>query len=237
MNDSVRIRHAQETWNVTLDDSVYRYRHFCHPLAMPTDSRQGTTRDTILEAAEALFGERGFAKTTLEDVAAAAAVSRPLVYRYFRDKRELFSVVVDRVLKEWNEVLVAEATRTTPGTAHTLRLVLVACLDFAQSRQVLRGLLLRDGRLVRSLVGDVLDEGRGLLPRLLEQVLCEGAARGEVRSDLDLADMAHVVAEVFVSYTLLVLAGESAQVSARRVDAVIETLLHGVIAPAARRGA
>jgi len=118
------------------------------------------TRDAILEAAEEIFGERGFSKTTLEAVASAAQVSRPLVYRYFGDKRELFGVVVDRVLNEWNEVLVAEASRTTPGTAHTLRLVLTACLDFAQSRTVLRGLLLRDARLVRSVVGGVLDEGR-----------------------------------------------------------------------------
>ena len=42
---------------------------------------------TAMKAAERLFGERGFRKTTLEDVAAAAHVSRPLVYRYFGDTR------------------------------------------------------------------------------------------------------------------------------------------------------
>ena len=202
---------------------------------MGLDEGRPDTRNAILEAAERIFGERGFSKTTLEDIAGAAEVSRPLVYRYFGDKQELFRVVVDRVLKEWNEVLVAEAARTTPGTAHTLRLVLIACLDFAQSRTVLRGLLVRDARLVRSLVGEVLDEGRTLLPRLLHQILEDGVRRGDVRSDLDPEDMAHVVSEVFVSYTLLVLAGESAQVSRRRVDAVIETLLHGVIAPIGSR--
>ena len=190
------------------------------------------TRDAILEAAEAVFGEKGFRKATLEDVAGAAQVSRPLVYRYFGDKRGLFAEVVDRVLREWNEVLVAEAARTTPGTAHTLRRVLVACLDFARTRTVLQGLLARDSRLVRSLVGDVLDDGRQLLPGLVHEVLVAGVRRGDVRSDLDLEDMAHVVSEVFVSYTLLVLAGEDQQVGDRRVEAVIETLLHGVIVSA-----
>lgn len=199
---------------------------------MSAGERSRDTRDAILAAAEGLFGERGFSKTTLEDVASAASVSRPLLYRYFGDKRALFRVVVERVLHEWNEVLVAEASRATPGTAHTLRLVLLACLDYARSRTVLRGLLVRDAGLVRSAAGSVLDEGRGLLPALLERVLAQGVERGDVRSDLAIDDMAHVIAEVFVAYTLLQLTGDDAKTDARRVEAIIETLLHGVIAPA-----
>ncbi len=192
------------------------------------------TRELILEAAEALFGERGFKKTTLEDVAQAADVSRQLVHRYFGDKRELFARVIDRVLREWNEVLAAEAARPGRNTDERIRGVLVSCLDFARSRGVLRGLLLRDARLVRSLFGDVVDEGRALLPDLLEGVLRHGLERGDVRGDLDPRDMAHVVSEVFVAYTLLVLSGESAAPGERRVEAVIETLLHGVIASSGR---
>jgi len=187
------------------------------------------TRNAILDAAEAIFGERGFKKTALEDVAAAAGVSRPLVYRYFEDKPTLFAHVLERVLREWNEVLVAEAARETTGTAETLRLVLAACLDFAGSRTVLRGLLVRDAGLVRAAAGNVLDEGRNLLPALVRQILARGVARGDVRSDLRVNDMTHVVSEVFISYTMLVLADERARVGRRRAEAVIETLLHGVI--------
>jgi len=187
------------------------------------------TRDQILEAAEALFGERGFKKTALEDVAAAAQVSRPLVYRYFGDKGTLFAQGVERVLVEWNEVLTAEVTRGDATTDETLRRVLIACLDFARSRTVLRGLLLRDARLVRTSVGRVLDEGRDLLPGLLRRILEDGRARGDVRADLDLDDMAHVVSEVFIAYALQVLAGERQRLGQRRVGAVIETRLHGVI--------
>ncbi|MCP5059968.1 MAG: TetR/AcrR family transcriptional regulator [bacterium] len=188
------------------------------------------TRDAILEAAEVLFGERGFSKTTLEDVAASAEVSRPLVYRYFGDKKGLFAVVVERVLREWNEVLAAEAARTTPGTAHTLRLVLEACLDFARTRVVMRGLLARDSRLALAHVGGVLERGRALLPELVQRILEDGVRRRDVRSDLAVEDMAHVISEVFMSYSLLVLAGGDEQVRGRRAGAVIETLLHGVIA-------
>lgn len=204
-------------------------------MGTPARSSATETREAILQAAEEIFGERGFSKTSLEDIASAASVSRPLVYRYFGDKKELFALVVEKVLREWNETLAAEAARTTPGTAHTLRLVLTACLDFARTRSVLRGLLNRDHLLVRAQIGDVLNEGRDLLPQLLQTVLAEGVDRGDVRSDLAVEDLAHVISEVFVSYTLHVLAGEDDQVSERRVAAVIETLLHGVIAAAPTR--
>lgn len=193
-------------------------------------TRSSATREAILGAAEGLFGERGFSRTTLEDVAFAADVSRPLVYRYFGDKKELFALVVRRVFREWNEVLQAEVERRTSGTEESLRRVLIRCLEFARSRTVLRGLLVRDSALVRTQVGDVLDEGRGLLPELIQGVLVRGVERGDVRTDLEVEDLAHVVSEVFVSYTLLILAGANDQVSERRTEAVIETLLRGVIA-------
>jgi AcrR family transcriptional regulator len=194
------------------------------------DAGPTSTRATILDAAERLFGERGFRKTTLEDVAAAARVSRPLVYRYFGDKGVLFERVVDRVLKEWHAVLAAEAARATPSTAHTLRIVLAACLAFARNRSVLRGLLVRDADLVRSAAGGVIADDKNLLPRLIQEILERGVRRGDVRGDLATEDMAHVVSEVFVSYSLLLLEGETGQVSDRRVEAIVETLLHGVIA-------
>jgi len=189
-----------------------------------------STRATILDAAEHLFGEHGFRKTTLDDVAAAARVSRPLVYRYFGDKSALFEQVLDRVLKEWHAVLAAEAARPTPSTAHTLRLVLGRCLEFARTRSVLRGLLVRDTDLVRSAAGRVIADDKNLLPTLLQDILDRGVQRGDVRGDLATEDMAHVVSEVFVSYSLLLLEGATAQVSERRIDAIVETLLHGVIA-------
>jgi hypothetical protein len=54
--------------------------------------------------------------------------------------------------------------------------------------------------------------------------------RGDVRGDLATEDMAHVVSEAFVSYSLLMLKGETGQVSERRIEALVETLLHGIIA-------
>lgn len=210
--------------------SETRHGRATSPSPTPTAAVSAGTRSRILDAAEAVFGVQGFRKTKLEEIAAAAGVSRPLVYRYFHNKGALYGVVVERVLREWNEVLVAEAARTTPGTAHKLRLVLTACLRFARERTVLQGLLARDASLVRAKYGDLFEGGNSLLRDLVGRILDDGMQRGDVRMDLALDDMAHVVSEVFISYTFRVLAGGTGQVGERRVYAIVETLLHGVIA-------
>jgi AcrR family transcriptional regulator len=186
-------------------------------------------RNAILDAAERTFGEHGYQKTSMRDVADAAGVSRPLLYRYFRDKSGLLSAVVERVLEEWNEVLVAEAARATPSTAQTVRLVLVASLEFARDRRVLRGLLAGDSKQALSDAGDVIARGSDLLRDLMRDILAAGVRRGEVRSDLDLDDLAHVVTEVFLAYADHVVQGDE-QLGERRVKAILETLLHGFVA-------
>ena len=194
------------------------------------------TRSSILDAAERVFGAQGLQKTRMADIALAADASRPLLYRYFRDKEALFAAVVDRVLREWNEVLMVEAARATPGTAHTIRLVLIASLDFARERDVLRGLLARDARIALADYCDVIDEGSLMLRRLIESVLRAGVQRGDVRSDLNVEDLAHVVSEVFLAYADHIVSGETDGLGERRIEAILETLLHGLIAKSPAAG-
>ena len=71
----------------------------------------------ILAAAESCFGTLGFQKTTIVEIAAAAQVSKPLVYRYFESKEHLYEVVDQpRVFEGWNEELRRRAlARVRPG--------------------------------------------------------------------------------------------------------------------------
>jgi TetR/AcrR family transcriptional regulator, acrAB operon repressor len=54
------------------------------------------TRHQILDAAEAEFLARGVAHTRLQDVAAAAGVTRGAIYWHFQDKAELFNAMMER---------------------------------------------------------------------------------------------------------------------------------------------
>ena len=56
-----------------------------------SDERGGAQRRTIHAAAIAQFSERGFAATSMADIANAAGMSRPALYQYFRNKRDIFA--------------------------------------------------------------------------------------------------------------------------------------------------
>ncbi len=47
-------------------------------------------RELIVAAAAELFGERGYARTTLDEIAAAAGVTKPVLYRHFDSKKDLY---------------------------------------------------------------------------------------------------------------------------------------------------
>jgi AcrR family transcriptional regulator len=53
-------------------------------------------RQQLLDIGRRLFAERGFDGTSIEEVAAQAGVSKPVVYEHFGGKEGLYAVVVDR---------------------------------------------------------------------------------------------------------------------------------------------
>src|SRR3954447_15313241 len=63
-----------------------------------TRMRSVDRRELILEAATAVFGERGYVGTTTDAVARAAGVSQPYVVRMFGTKEALFLEVLHRAL-------------------------------------------------------------------------------------------------------------------------------------------
>jgi len=57
------------------------------------DGRSARKRQAIIEAAMALFLEHGYQGTSMDDIAAMAAVSKQTVYKNFADKQQLFSEI------------------------------------------------------------------------------------------------------------------------------------------------
>lgn len=176
-----------------------------------------------------MFAETGFEKATLGTIASQANISRTLIYRYYDDKEILLEAVVKRLIDEWRDVLAVEAERNTPGTAHTLRLVLIRSLEYAKSRAVLGKLLSRDTRLRLSTYSNVIESGNDMLRTLVREILQRGVVRGDVRNDLEVEDLAHVVSEVFLAYADHTVLGDEVGLVERRIEAILETLLHGII--------
>lgn len=56
-------------------------------------------REQLLDVARALFAEKGFEVTSVEEIAHRAGVSKPVVYEHFGGKEGIYAVVVDREME------------------------------------------------------------------------------------------------------------------------------------------
>ncbi|KAA2266135.1 helix-turn-helix transcriptional regulator [Solihabitans fulvus] len=68
--------------------------HEAEPRSRRRDS--AATRAALLDAAAELFGERGFDRTTVRDIAGRAGVNQALLFRYFGSKDALFAAAMAR---------------------------------------------------------------------------------------------------------------------------------------------
>ena len=83
----------------------------------------------ILDAAADLFAERGYERARLEEIAAAAGVSKALIYEHFDGKRELYAQIMRKGTDE-SLGLVLAAAAAEPDSLRRLEAGLGAFLDF-----------------------------------------------------------------------------------------------------------
>lgn len=109
----------------------------------PRTSRAERTRSAILETAEALFAERGFEATRLEDVAERVGIRRASIVYYFKDKRELYEAVLHDLFSEL--LAGVQAALEAPGPLlERADQAIVAWVETIARRPSLPRLLLRE---------------------------------------------------------------------------------------------
>src|SRR3954466_9109037 len=86
-------------------------------------------RESILEAANIVFGQRGYDAVRIDDVAAAAGISKALIYEHFHSKQELYGELMNRAALEMLGRIVAAAS--APGASGSGRLEEGARAGFA----------------------------------------------------------------------------------------------------------
>jgi AcrR family transcriptional regulator len=133
-------------------------------------------RRLIVEAAGRLFGERGYDGTRLDAVAAAAGVTKPVLYRHFADKRALYLALLERHragLGSFAGAIPAEG----PLEAR-LRAVLEVWLDYVQAHSYAWRMLFRDtggGEEVRAFRVEVHAEARAVLAGMIRHLAAPAA--------------------------------------------------------------
>jgi AcrR family transcriptional regulator len=71
-------------------------------------------REQLLDVGRQLFAERGYDGTAVEEVAARAGVSKPVVYEHFGGKEGLYAVVVDREVQRLLDMVTNALTGDNP---------------------------------------------------------------------------------------------------------------------------
>ena len=66
-------------------------------MARKTKAEAAATREALLDAAEEVFFAKGVARTSLEQIARHAGLTRGAVYWHFKNKGDLFMALVQRV--------------------------------------------------------------------------------------------------------------------------------------------
>lgn len=84
--------------------------HADNPRRRPKGDKRERTRARLVEAAAAVIGEKGWDRTSLDEVARRAGMSRGAIYGNFKDREELFLAVVQT---RWKPVMPPH----TPGTS------------------------------------------------------------------------------------------------------------------------
>ncbi len=80
------------------------------------EKKKAATRESLIDAAERLFAERGVEGTTMDDIAAAANTSRTSVFNYFGHKEALLVELGARYVQQVAEAVAPHHRRSVRGT-------------------------------------------------------------------------------------------------------------------------
>ncbi|UZJ31040.1 TetR/AcrR family transcriptional regulator [Streptomyces endophytica] len=105
-------------------------------------------REQLLDIGRTLFAERGFEGTSVEEIAAKAGVSKPVVYEHFGGKEGLYAVVVDREMRQLLDMVTGALTAGHPR--ELLEQAAFALLDYIEKYTDGFRILVRDSPVAQS---------------------------------------------------------------------------------------
>jgi len=106
-------------------------------------------REQLLEIGRKLFAEKGFEGTSVEEIAASAGVSKPVVYEHFGGKEGLYAVVVDHEIRNLLEAMTSALT-TRARPREILEIAALTLLGYIETESDGFRILVRDSPVTQS---------------------------------------------------------------------------------------
>ena len=190
-------------------------------------AKAARTRGSLVAAARTLFGERGYAATSVEEIVRLAGVTKGALYHHFADKDDLFRAVVEDVKGEVTGIVGAAfmEAATEPDALDTVTRGCLAFIDAYRDPAVQRITIL-DARAV--LDGTTRRE----LDARYEVAVIRGALRRAVRLGVidpqPLGPLAHVIAGALGEACALLAEADDEPALRDEVHTVVARLLEGL---------
>ncbi|GAB3622178.1 TetR/AcrR family transcriptional regulator [Mariniluteicoccus endophyticus] len=101
-------------------------------------------REQLIEIARTLFADKGLEGTSIEEIAARAEVSKPIVYEHFGGKEGLYAVVVDREVRALLDSVRSSLLIEDASPHQLIEHATIALLDYVENRTAGFRILVRD---------------------------------------------------------------------------------------------
>ncbi|MGI6855042.1 TetR/AcrR family transcriptional regulator [Mesorhizobium sp. 1B3] len=190
----------------------------CVDMAIP--KRTERSRTLILDAADAAFGEKGFAATSVEEIAMRAGLARKTVYNLFASKGDIASQLIARV--EANDAPYRERMAASEDALRLLEDVFLDSAGWCLANPSLAKLALAPAN--RPSLEPPPD--RPSFQRLVRDILILGQRQGVIRKDDDPNFMALVLLGIYGQAMLSALAGR--QFTKDEIRHIIRIVVEGI---------
>jgi TetR/AcrR family acrAB operon transcriptional repressor len=159
-----------------------------------TKEEAAITREQLLKKALTVFSKKGYAATTLQDIAGEAELTRGAIYHHFGGKAELYNTLVREYADRGNQIM-GQAVSEGGTLLEILQRVFVRLLQAIEDDSEMRALM--ELYLFKTGLVSELEEGRqqqvesgvGLI-EMLAGIMQQGMQAGLLRSDIDPKEMA-----------------------------------------------
>ncbi len=186
-------------------------------------------RKTLLDCAEQIFARKGFAQTTLDEIAAKAGVTRGAIYVHFKSKADVFEALFERPdlsLAPFDLTARPASMRPMAWLAQELRGKLKRMLGNRSARR-LYGIALADAESVRrnAALAKRMESAVAGAEAKIADVLGDAAQCGEIDTALDTQASARFIYAALTGFFCRQLAGGQPGADDLLVARVVETVL------------
>ena len=163
------------------------------------DQDEFDRRDQILEAANECFTQLGIQRTSVQDVARMANVSRGTVYRYFEDRNVLITAAIEfGAQKFYQQVATAMAKKAT--LAEKVGAMAETHATILLEHRTRNRLMADDAELMRHMISDG-DTAVRRTTEFLVPYVREAKERGEVGTGIDVTAASEWLARIIYSFS------------------------------------